>query len=105
LAHKHSEVRVKLKLPGDFVIQSLRHTILTRLGVGAFTFMKIAGHSSVTASQRYVRPTPEAMERAFEKVEAFSPGASGLGGHTEGTPKQEAEKDAFSVVDSISTGP
>ncbi len=43
---------------------SHRHTILTRLGeVGtdAFTIMKLAGHSSVTVSQRYVHPTPEAV--------------------------------------------
>jgi len=46
-------------LPADFVVQSLRHTMLTRLGmlgVDAFTIMKIAGHSSITISQRYVHP-------------------------------------------------
>jgi len=31
--------------------------------------MRIAGHSSVTVSQRYVHPTPEGMERAFERLE------------------------------------
>jgi integrase/recombinase XerC len=97
LSHQHKRVRDKLKLPGDFVIHSLRHTMLTRLGeagVDAFTIMKIAGHSSVTVSQRYVHPTSEAMERAFEKLEAFNSGANGKGGHTEGTPNQEVEKDA-----------
>ncbi len=97
LSHQHKRVRDKLKLPGDFVIHSLRHTMLTRLGeagVDAFTIMKIAGHSSITVSQRYVHPTSEAMERAFEKLEAFNSGANGKGGHTEGTPNQEAEKDA-----------
>ena len=57
------------------MIHSLRHTMLTRLGeagVDASTIMKIAGHSSVTVSQRYVHPTSEAMERAFEKLEAFN---------------------------------
>jgi hypothetical protein len=29
------------------------------LGVDAFTMMKIAGHSSITISQRYVHPSPE----------------------------------------------
>jgi len=46
--------------------------MLTRLGeagADAFTIMKIAGHSSVTVSQRYVHPTPEGMERAFERLE------------------------------------
>ena len=54
------------------MIHSLRHTMLTRLGeagADAFTIMRIAGHSSVTVSQRYVHPTPEGMERAFERLE------------------------------------
>jgi len=44
----------------DFVLHSLRHTILNRLGesgVDAFTIMRIAGHSSIVVSQRYVHPT------------------------------------------------
>lgn len=97
LAHQHKRVRDMLELPGDFVIHSLRHTMLTRLGeagVDAFTIMRIAGHSSITVSQRYVHPTSEAMERAFEKLEAFNEGSGKKGGHTEGTPIQEQEKDA-----------
>jgi integrase len=61
--------------PQDFVIHSLRHTFCTRLGeagADAFTIMKLAGHSSVTVSQRYVHPTPEAVERAFDRLEAFN---------------------------------
>ncbi|MGB7722516.1 MAG: tyrosine-type recombinase/integrase, partial [Bryobacteraceae bacterium] len=72
LDHQHDGVRTTLKLPKDFVIHSLRHTMLTRLGeagADAFTIMRIAGHSSVTVSQRYVHPTPEGMERAFERLE------------------------------------
>jgi len=72
LDHQHETVRTDLKLPQDFVIHSLRHTMLTRLGeagADAFTIMRIAGHSSVTTSQRYVHPTPEGMERAFERLE------------------------------------
>jgi site-specific recombinase XerD len=60
-----------MKLPAHFVIHSLRHTMLTRLGeagVDAFSIMRIAGHSSVTVSQRYVHPSPESLERAFEKL-------------------------------------
>src|SRR5271165_6201923 len=58
--------------PGDFVMHSLRHTMLTRLGesgVDAFTIMRIAGHSSIVVSQRYIHPTPEAVERAFERLQ------------------------------------
>jgi integrase len=72
LDHLHSKVRKALSLPSDFVLHSLRHTMLTRLGeagVEAFTIMRIAGHSSVTISQRYVHPTPEAVERAFTRLE------------------------------------
>jgi integrase len=75
LDHQHDTVRTDLKLPRDFVIHSLRHTMLTRLGeagADAFTIMRIAGHSSVTVSQRYVHPTPEGMERAFQRLESLN---------------------------------
>lgn len=58
--------------PADFVLHSLRHTMLTRLGesgVDAFTIMRIAGHSSIVVSQRYIHPTPEAVERAFVRLQ------------------------------------
>ena len=73
--HQHRDVRDTLKLSKDFVVHSLRHTMLTRLGeagADAFTIMKIAGHSSVTVSQRYVHPTPEGMERAFQRLEELN---------------------------------
>ena len=34
--------------------------------------MRAMGHSNVTVSQKYVHPTPEAMERAFERLEALN---------------------------------
>lgn len=71
LDHQHGRVREILNLSDEFVIHSLRHTMLTRLGeagADAFTIMRIAGHSSVTVSQRYVHPTPENMERAFGRL-------------------------------------
>lgn len=72
LDHQHARVRENLNLPADFVVHSLRHTMLSRLGmlgVDAFTIMKIAGHSSITISQRYVHPSPESVELAFAKLE------------------------------------
>ena len=63
LDHIHKKVRAVLELPKDCVIHSLRHTFLTRFGeagADAFTFKKVAGHSSVTISERYIHPTPEA---------------------------------------------
>jgi integrase len=87
--HQHSDVREALKLPSDFVIHSLRHTMLTRLGeagADAFTIMRIAGHSSVTVSQRYVHPTPESLERAFEQLEKLNARKS-VSAESEQTPK------------------
>lgn len=75
LDHQHDRVREAIKLPKDFVIHSLRHTMLTRLGesgAGAFEIMRIAGHSSVTVSQRYVHPSEESIGRAFERLETLN---------------------------------
>jgi len=68
--HLHKKLRDDLQLPNDCVIHSLRHTFLTRFGeagADAFTIKKVAGHSSVTISERYIHPTPEGQERAFER--------------------------------------
>jgi hypothetical protein len=65
-------------MPTAFVLHSLRHTYGTRLGeAGAdvFTIMRLMGHSSVTVSQRYVHPTPEALERAVERLEGLNQSA------------------------------
>ena len=72
-----SQHRKALKLSGvrPFVLYSLRHTFLTRLGESGtdpFTIQKIAGHSSILMSQRYVHPTPERVEQAFTQLEAYN---------------------------------
>jgi|GEM_PF-3217645 len=72
LQHQHQSLRDKLGLDSEFVLHSLRHTMLTRLGeagVDAFTIKRIAGHSSITVSERYVHPSTDAMERAFARLE------------------------------------
>ena len=49
------KVRRALKLPDEFVLHSLRHTFLTRLGASgadAFVIRKTAGHFPVTVSER-----------------------------------------------------
>ena len=77
LAQQHSTLRRNLKLPKDFVLHSLRHTVLSQLGasgVDAFTIMRIAGHSSITISQKYVHPTPEVLENAFERLQEYRRG-------------------------------
>lgn len=73
--HIHRALRQTLKLPSGFVLHSLRHTYGTRLGEAgaeAFTIMRLMGHSSVTISQRYVHPTPEALERAVGRLEVLN---------------------------------
>ena len=80
LAKMHTRVRTALGFSGEFVLHSLRHTALTRLGESgcdAFTIKRLAGHSSITVSERYVHPTPEGLERAFERLEAFNTAAKG----------------------------
>jgi len=81
LDHQHNEFRMVLASAGlsgfgaEFVIDSLRHTMLTRLresGADAFTIVRIAGHSSVTVSERYVHPSPESIEKAFERLDALN---------------------------------
>jgi len=54
----------------SFVLYSLRHTFLTRLGESgcdAWTLARIAGHSSVAISTRYVHPSEEAVLAAVER--------------------------------------
>jgi integrase len=80
LDHIHATVRRTLRLPKDFVIHSLRHTYGTRLGeagANAFDIKRLMGHSSVTVSERYVHPTPDALERAVERLDALNQKAAG----------------------------
>jgi integrase len=75
VSHQHTELRRKLKFPEGFVVHSFRHTMLTRLGASGtdvFTIKKLAGHSSVTVSEKYAHPTPESLERAFERLEDYN---------------------------------
>jgi len=49
----------------------LRHTAFTdlaTLGCDAFTLARIAGHSSITITQRYCHPQADAIERAFAEI-------------------------------------
>jgi hypothetical protein len=45
---------------------------LGEAGADAFTIIKLAGHSSITMSQRYVHPTPAAMEQAMERLDSMN---------------------------------
>jgi integrase len=60
-----------------FVLYSLRHTFLTRLGESgcdSWTLARIAGHSSVAISAHYVHPSEDRVREAISR----------LGGHNSG---------------------
>lgn len=77
LRDQHVKMRRMLKLPADAVIHSFRHTACTRLGeagADAFAIMRLAGHSTVTVSQKYVHPSAEALGLAIQRLEAMNAG-------------------------------
>lgn len=54
-----------------FVLYSLRHTFLTRLGesgVDVWTLARVAGHSSITMSNRYVHPEQTKILDALSRL-------------------------------------
>jgi integrase len=54
-----------------WVLYSLRHTFLTRLGESgcdAWTLARIAGHSSIAISSRYVHPSEDAALNAMSRL-------------------------------------
>lgn len=62
-----------------FVLYSLRHTFLTRLGESgcdAWTLARIAGHSSVAMSARYVHPSEDAVLAALDRLSGHNFGHS-----------------------------
>jgi integrase len=62
-----------------FVLYSLRHTFLTRLGQSGcdvWTLARIAGHSSITISSRYVHPSENAVLDAISRLGGQSIGQS-----------------------------
>ena len=82
LAHMHTKVcrpgsgkKRQFIFPKEFVLHSLRHTSLTRMGeaeADPFTIMKLAGHANVTISQRYVHPTGETVQLVFDRLETLN---------------------------------
>jgi integrase len=70
---------IKLSGVRAFVLYSLRHTFLTRLGASGcdvWTLARIAGHSSITISARYVHPSENAVLDAMSRLGRHNPGHS-----------------------------
>jgi integrase len=62
-----------------FVLYSFRHTFLTRLGESGcdtWTLARIAGHSSVAMSARYVHPSENAVLDALDRLTGHKTGHS-----------------------------
>jgi integrase len=67
LARQNSQKPIR-----PFVLYSLRHTFLTRLGEGGcnvWTLARIAGHSSIGISARYVHPSDDAVLSALSQLQ------------------------------------
>ena len=79
-----------------FVLYSLRHTFLTRLGQSGcdpWTLARIAGHSSIAISSRYVHPSEDTVLAAM----------TNLGGHNSGhkaeIPKIQPKSERLEVIE------
>ena len=75
-----------LKPVRPFVLYSFRHTFLTRLGESGcdvWTLARIAGHSQIGISSRYVHPSEDAMFAAMSR----------LGGHKIGHNEENANSE------------
>jgi integrase len=92
LTRSHQDALKKSKV-APFPPYCLRHTALTdlaTLGCDPFTLAKIAGHSSITITQRYCHPQADAIERAFGEM-AQSQKVVTEGGHRENNALQVPE--------------
>jgi len=71
----HHALALKAAGVQPFVPYVLRHTALTKLAAACkdpFVVMRIAGHSSITMTQRYCHPQADAIGRAFASLNARS---------------------------------
>lgn len=68
LKHRKALKAAKLR---PFEVYSIRHTFLTRLGESGgdvWTLARIAGHSNISISQRYVHPSEDSVLNALSRL-------------------------------------
>ena len=85
LKKQHAKA-LRLSKVRPFVLYSMRHTFLTRLGENGcdvWTLARIAGHSSIAISARYVHPSEDAVFSAMSR----------LGGHKIGHSEIQADSE------------
>ena len=78
LKKQHAKA-LRLSKVRPFVLYSLRHTFLTRLGASGcnvWTLARIAGHSSIAMSARYVHPSEDAVLAAMSRLSGHNSGHS-----------------------------
>jgi len=105
LDSQHDRLIAKLKFTGRVRLYDLRHTALTRLAesdADPFSIQKIAGHSDIRVTSRYVHPTPQHIQKAFDRLAAYnakrieerahSKAFEEKGGHKNGHTTQERKK-------------
>src|SRR5712671_366445 len=88
LKKQHTKA-LKLSQVRPFVLYSLRHTFLTRLGQSGcdvWTLARIAGHSSIAISARYVHPSEDAVLTAMARLNGHN------SGHNENSTENENQK-------------
>jgi len=67
---------IKASRVAAFPLYTCRHTFLTRLGMSgcdAWTLARIAGHSDIKVSSRYVHPSDDAVQDAFGRMQGPKP--------------------------------
>jgi integrase len=75
-----------------FVLYSLRHTFLTRLGESgcdAWTLARIAGHNDIRISARYVHPSENAVLTAMSRMGGHKFGHRRLGAAIKSKPRKQ----------------
>ena len=77
----------------------MRHTALTRMSpfCDPFTLARIAGHSSITITQRYCHPQADAVEAAFTKFGFREEVVTEAGHHEKQLPPAPQDEEAISV--------
>lgn len=76
LQHKKALNLAKVR---PFEVYSIRHTFLTRLGESGcdvWTLARVAGHSNISISQRYVHPSEDAVLNALSRLSGHNSGHS-----------------------------
>jgi integrase len=79
VAERNAKYGTNEKPLRPWVLYSTRHTFLTRLGesgVDAWTLARIAGHSSIAISSRYVHPSEDVVLNAMDRLAGHNIGHS-----------------------------